>query len=148
MSITEKVQKDMITAMKARDKELTSALRMILSQLQMGEKEAGSGYGEADEFKVLATEKKRRLQAAEAFRGGGREESALKEEAEARIIDTYLPRAMEDEELKALVDEAIAAVGAEGQKDTGRVMSHVMAKAGGRADGRAVSTIVKNRLGG
>ncbi|MFA6001643.1 MAG: GatB/YqeY domain-containing protein [Thermoleophilia bacterium] len=147
MSITEKVQKDMIAAMKARDKERVSALRMILSQLQMGEKEARGEFGEAEEFKVLATEKKRRLQAAEAFRDGGRAESALKEEAEAEIIDTYLPRAMTDDELTTLVDDAIAAVGAQGPRDTGKVMSHVMAKAAGKADGRTVSAIVKNRLG-
>lgn len=148
MTITEKVQKDMITAMKARDKERLSALRMILSQLQMGKKEARGEFGEADEFKVLATEKKRRLQAAEAFRDGGRTESAQKEEAEARIIDTYLPPAMTEDELITLVDEAITAEGAEGPRDTGKVMSYVMAKVAGRADGRAVSAIVKTRLGG
>lgn len=146
MSITEQVKKDVVVALKAHDKERVSALRMILSQLQMGAKEAVEGFGEEQELKVLATEKKKRLQAAEGFRAGGREESAVKEEAEAGIIDTYLPQAMSDEDLAKLVDDAIEATGALGIKDMGKVMSRLMPLVAGRADGNVASAMVKERL--
>ncbi len=146
MSITEQVKKDVVVALKAHDKERVSALRMILSQLQMGAKEAVEGFGEEQEIKVLATEKKKRLQAAEGFRAGGREESAVKEEAEAGIIDTYLPQAMSDEDLAKLVDDAIEATGALGIKDMGKVMSRLMPLVAGRADGNVASAMVKERL--
>lgn len=148
MSITAQVQKDMVTAMKSQDKQRLSALRMILSQLQLGEKESGGEFGEEQELKVLATEKKRRLQAADAFRDGGREDRAAAEEAEAAIIDGYLPQAMGEDELAALVDEAIAATGAAGIRDMGKVMSALMPRVGGRSDGKVVSSMVKSRLGG
>jgi uncharacterized protein YqeY len=146
VSITEQVKKDVVVALKAHDKERVSALRMILSQLQMGAKEAVEGFGEEQEIKVLATEKKKRLQAAEGFRAGGREESAVKEEAEAGIIDTYLPQAMSDEDLAKLVDDAIEATGALGIKDMGKVMSRLMPLVAGRADGNVASAMVKERL--
>ncbi len=94
MSISERVQSDVNTAMKAGDRKRAQALRMVLSRLQLEQKEAGGDFGEEQELAVLAAEKKRRLQAAEAFRQGGREESALAEEAEAELIDAYLPEAM------------------------------------------------------
>ncbi len=144
--ITEKVQNDMVAAMKARDRERLAALRMLVSELRMGAKEAGGPFTEQQETAVLRKEKKRRLQAAEAFRAGGREDRALKEEAEAGLIETYLPREMGEEELRALVDAAITETGAAGPKDTGRVMSAVMARAGGRADGKTVSGMVRERL--
>ncbi len=144
--ITEKVQNDMVAAMKARDRERLAALRMLVSELRMGAKEAGEPFTEQQETAVLRKEKKRRLQAAEAFRAGGREDRALKEEAEAGLIETYLPQEMGEEELRALVDAAITETGAAGPKDTGRVMSAVMAKAGGRADGKTVSGMVRERL--
>jgi len=146
VSITEQVKKDVVVAMKAHDKERVSALRMILSQLQMGAKEAAEDFGEEQEFKVLATEKKKRLQAAVGFRAGGREESAAKEEAEAGIIDTYLPQAMSDDDLAKLVDDAIEATGALDIKDMGKVMSQLMPLAAGRADGNVASAMVKKRL--
>lgn len=148
MSITGQVKKDMIAAMKAGEKERLSALRMILSQLQLGEKEAGGEFGEADELKVLTAEKKRRQQAAEAFREGGRVESAEKEEAEAAIIDGYLPRGLSGEELERIVDEEIEAAGAVDASEMGRVMSAVMPRIAGRADGKAVSAIVRKKLSG
>ena len=146
MSITEQMKKDVVVALKAHDKERVSALRMILSQLQMGAKEAADGFGEEQEFKVLATEKKKRLQAAEGFRAGGREESAAREEAEAEIIDTYLPRAMSDDDLAKLVDEAIEATGALDIKDMGKAMARLMPLVAGRADGNVASAMVKERL--
>lgn len=148
MSITEQVQRDVVAAMKARDKQRVSALRMIVSELQKAAKEAGDGFGEEQEMKVLAAEKKKRRQAADAFREGGRAESADKEEAEAAIIDTYLPQAMDEGELSALVDEAVASTGAEGIRDMGKVMSALIPGTGGRADGKAVSDMVRKRLGG
>lgn len=146
MSITDKVQKDMVAAMKAGDKELVAALRMILAPLQMGGKEAKGEFGEQQAIAVLMTEKKKRQQAAEAFRGGGATDRALKEESEAAIIERYLPQAMSSDELAALVDDAITAAGAAGPKDMGKVMSHLMPKVAGRADGKVLSEMVKNRL--
>lgn len=148
MSITERIQEDMRTAMKAGDRKRATALRMLLSQLHMGQKEAAGEFGEQEELRVLAAEKKRRNQAAEAFREGGREESARDEEAEAELISSYLPEALGDEELAEIIDEAISSTGAEGIKDMGKVMSAVMSKAGGRADGKLVSEKVKEVLSG
>jgi len=132
--------------MKAHDRDRVSALRMILSQLQLSRKEATGDFGEDQEFTVLNSEKKRRLQASEGFRAGGREESAIKEEAEAALIDTYLPAAMDEAELTGLIKDAIAGVGATGIQDMGKVMSKVMPEVAGRADGKAVSEIVKKQL--
>lgn len=146
MSLTDRVQKDMVQAMKAGDRERVSALRMILSPLQLGGKEAKGPFGEEQERAVLAAEKKRRLQAADVYRQGGREDRALKEEAEAAIIDDYLPQAMSGEELAAMIDEAVAALKPEGMKDMGRVMAAVMGRADGRADGRQLSEMVRQRL--
>lgn len=146
MSITGRVQADVVAAMKARDKERVSALRMLLSSLKMGEKEAGPEFGEAQETAILKKERKRRLQAAEAFRSGGREERAAGEEAEARLIEEYLPEEMSESELDGLIDAAIADTGAAGISDMGRVMSAVMSAAAGRADGKKVSAMVKERF--
>jgi uncharacterized protein YqeY len=148
LSITERMQQDVVTAMKARDKERVSALRMIVSELQKAAKEAGEDLGEEQELKVLAAEKKKRQQAADGFREGGRVESAAKEESEAAIIDTYLPQAMDEAELASLVDEAVGSTGAEGIRDMGKVMSALMPMVAGRADGKAVSDMVRKRLAG
>lgn len=148
MSITEQMQRDVVAAMKARDKERVSALRMIVSELQKAAKEAKDGFGEEQELKVLAAEKKKRRQAADAFRDGGRAESAAKEESEAAVIDTYLPQAMDEGALSALVDEAVASTGANGIRDMGKVMSALMPMVAGRADGKAISDLVRKRLGG
>lgn len=148
MSITERIKADVKAAMKEGDKEKLQVLRMILSQLQLGEKEAGGDFGEAGEIKVLAAEKKRRLQAADGFRQGGREESAAREEREAELIETYLPRGLDEADLAELVEAAIADCGASGMGDMGKVMSTVMPRVAGRADGKVVSEIVRQRLSG
>ncbi len=145
-SITAQVQKDMVDAMKARDKERVQALRMILSELKLAGKEARPGFGKAEEIAVLRREKKRRQQAAASFRSGGREDRAAGEEAEAAIIDVYLPQELGESDLEGIVDEAIAATGASGVKDMGKVMSAVMKRTAGRADGKKVSGMVKGRL--
>jgi len=148
VSISERIQQDVVAAMKQGDRERLQTLRMILSQLQLARKEAGGELAEEQEVKVLAAEKKRRRQAADGFRQGGREESALREEAEMELIDGYLPGGLDERELAALVEEGVAASGAEGIQDMGKAMSAVMALVAGRADGKEVSDLVRKRLTG
>jgi uncharacterized protein len=128
--------------MKAGERERVGALRLVLSELQKAAKEGGDS-----EVAVLRRERKRRLDAAEQFRSGGREELAAKEESEATLIGGYLPAELSDEELRGLVDEQIAATGAESPKDMGKVMGAVMPAVGGRADGKRVSSLVRENLG-
>ncbi len=148
MSITEQIQKDMTAAMKARDRRRTTALRMILSALQLAAKEAGDGFGEKEELAVLAAEKKRRLQAAEAFQDGGREDRAAAEKAESELIDAYLPPGLDDEQLEAIIQEAISETGAGGMADMGKVMKAAMERVAGRADGKVVSEMARKALSG
>src|SRR5437764_7994166 len=131
----------MTGAMKASDKARASALRLILSELQKAAKEGGD-----DELAVLRRERKRRLEAAEQFRGGGRPELAEQEEAEAKLIEGYLPAELDDAELDAIVAAAIAETGASDPKDMGQVMKVVMARSGGRADGKRASARVREAL--
>ena len=131
----------MTSAMKAGEKDRVGALRLVLSELQKAQKD-----GDGDELAILRRERKRRLEAAEQFRGGGRPELAEQEEAEARIIEGYLPAELGDAELEAIVQAAIAETGASGPKDMGQVMKAVMAKAGGRADGKRASARVREAL--
>ena len=131
----------MTSAMKAREKERVGALRLVLSELQKAAKDGGT-----DELAVLRRERKRRLEAAEQFRDAGRTELAEGEEAEARIIESYLPTELDDAELDAIVQAAIAETGASDPKDMGQVMKAVMAKAGGRADGKRASARVREVL--
>jgi uncharacterized protein YqeY len=132
----------MTTAMKARESERVGALRLLLSELQKAAKE-----GSPDELAVLRRERKRRLEAAEQFRGGGRPELADREESEAKLIEEYLPAELGDADLDALIQDAIAETGAAGGGDMGKVMKVVMAKAGGRADGKRTSARVREALG-
>jgi hypothetical protein len=127
--------------MKSSERDRVAALRLVLSELQKAAKE-GSG----DEMAVLRRERKRRLEAAEQFRGGGRPELADKEESEAQLIQGYLPAELDDTELDAIVAEAVAQTGAQGPKDMGQVMKAAMARAGGRADGKRVSARVREAL--
>ena len=132
--------------MKAGERERVGALRLVLSELQKAAKEGGD-----DEIAVLRRERKRRLDAAEQFRAGGRAELADKEEseaeeAEAALIANYLPTEMGDDELRALVQAAIAEAGASTPKDMGKVMGAVMPAVGGRADGKRVSALVREKL--
>jgi len=142
MSALEQAQADVRTAMKAGDRERASALRMIVDALQ---KEAKLGDG--DEVAVLQRERKKRLEAAEAYADAGREEQAQAERFEAELIEGYLPAQLSDEELATLVDAAVAEAGASEQKQMGQVMSALMPKVGGRADGKRVSAAVRERLG-
>jgi uncharacterized protein YqeY len=141
VSLLEQVQDDVKIALKAGEKARVHALRLIASELQKAAKENG-----ADEIEVLQRERKRRLEAAEAFRDGGRTDLAEGEEREAEIISTYLPEQLSDEELGAVVGDAVAESGASSPKEMGKVMALVMPKVKGRADGKRVSAAVKERL--
>lgn len=140
-TILERIQADTRTAMKAGERERVGALRMLADALQKDLKDGGG-----DEVAVLRRERKRRLEAAEAYRDGGSAERAAAEDSEAREIERYLPAEISDEELNALVDEAVSSAGAQGPGDMGKVMGAVMPKVGGRADGKRVSAAVRERL--
>lgn len=152
MSLQQQITDDVKTSMKARDKARTSALRMLLASMKNAAVAAGRGpQGELTDdevIKLLQTETKRRREAATAFRDAGREEQAAGEEAEAAIYEAYLPAQLTDDELAALVDDAVAEVGADNPSQMGQVMKAVMPKVAGRADGARVSGMVKERLGG
>jgi uncharacterized protein len=141
MTILERVQSDTRDAMKAGERERVGALRMIASALQQDAKE-----GKGDEVAVLRRERKRRLEAAAAFREGGADERAASEEAEAELIDGYLPAELSDEELAEVVDAAVSEAGVSDPKEMGKVMGIVMPKVDGRADGKRVSAAVRERL--
>jgi uncharacterized protein YqeY len=143
LQIAERIKSDVASAMKAGERDRVTALRLVLSELQKDEKE-GSG----DELAVLRRERKRRREAAEAYREADRQDLADAEDSEAQIIEAYLPAELSDTELDGLVERAVAETGAESQRDMGRVIKHVMAAAEGRADGRRVSTKVKDVLSG
>lgn len=152
MSLQQQITDDIKTSMKARDKQRTSALRMVLASMKNAAVAAGRGpQGELSDdevVKLLQTETKRRKEAAAAYRDAGRDEQAAGEEAEATIYEAYLPAQLSDDELASLVDEAIAEAGADNPSQMGQVMKAVMPKVAGRADGSLVSGMVKDRLGG
>jgi uncharacterized protein YqeY len=142
VTVLDQVRTDMTSAMKAGEKQRVGALRLVLSELQKAAKD-GSG----DELSVLRRERKRRLEAAEQFRVGGRPELADQEESEAKIIEGYLPAELDDSELDAIVAAAIQETGAREPKDMGQVMKLVMARTQGRADGKRTSARVREALG-
>jgi uncharacterized protein YqeY len=144
MSLLDRVKSDTAAALKAGERERVSALRMITAELQRAHKE-GTG-GEQDEVAVLQRERKRRLESAGAYREAGRDDLAAGEEREAELIGEYLPEQMSDDELAAIVGDVVAETGAASPKEMGRVMSMVMPRVQGRADGKRVSALVKERL--
>jgi uncharacterized protein len=141
LQIAERIKSDVASAMKAGERDRVAALRLVLSELQKAEKEGGS-----DELVVLRRERKRRREAAEAFRGAAREDLASGEDFEAQVIEAYLPAELSDDQLDELVRQAVAETGAESPRDMGKVIKHVMAAADGNADGRRVSTKVREAL--
>jgi Uncharacterized conserved protein len=141
-TILERVQADVRTAMKAGDRDRVGALRMVVDALQQDAK-----LGKGDEVAVLQRERKKRLEAAEAYKDAGRVEQAAAERFEAELIESYLPQQLSDEELGELVDAAVAEAGATEQRQMGQVMSALMPKLGGRADGKRVSAAVREKLG-
>jgi uncharacterized protein YqeY len=143
MAILEEIKSDLKDAMRAGEKERVGALRLVLSELQKAAKE-GSG----DELSVLRRERKRRMEAARAYGEAGRQDLAGGEEAEAELISAYLPAELSEDELKAIVEQAVRDSGATSAKDMGRAMKEAMALVDGRADGNRVSGLVRASLDG
>ena len=141
--MADRVKQDLTAAMKGGERERVSALRLVLSELQKAAK-AGSD----DELAVLRRERKRRLESAAAFRDGDRPQLAEQEEREAEMIDAYLPAQLGDDELAAIVRDAVAEAGASSPGDMGNVMKAAMPRVAGRADGKRVSAAVRQALGG
>ena len=141
MTLADRVKSDVTTAMKAGEKGRVAALRLVLSELQKAEKAGGE-----DGLTVLRRERKRRVEAAQAFRAGDRPELAAAEESEAALIATYLPAELGDDELRGIVARAVSASGAGSAKDMGLVMRAAMPEVDGRADGKRVSTMAKELL--
>jgi uncharacterized protein len=141
MTLADTVKEDLVSAMRSGEKDRVGALRLVLSELQKAAKEGGD-----DELAVLRRERKRRLESATAFRDAGREELATGEEAEARLIENYLPAELSDDALRGIVAAAVAETGAQSPRDMGQVMKVAMAAADGRADGKRVSALVREAL--
>jgi uncharacterized protein len=141
VSLLEQVKDDVKSALKAGEKDRVHALRLIANELEKSAKENG-----ADDVEVLQRERKRRLEAAEAYRDAGRTDLAEAEEREAEIITSYMPAQLSDDELGAIVGDAVAESGASSPQEMGKVMALVMPKVKGRADGKRVSAAVKEKL--
>src|SRR3954453_6180906 len=145
MSLLERVKSDITAAMKAGERERVGRLRLISNELQKAHKDAAAG-SEADEVAVLQRERKRRIEAATAYREAGRGDLATGGEREAALIEEYMPAQLSDDELHAIVGDVVAETGAASPKEMGRVMSLVMPRVQGRADGKRVSAVVKEKL--
>ena len=146
MSLIAQLEKELKEAMVARDTDRRNALRLILDSLRSAEKELQRPLHDDEELQVLQRERKRRQEAAEAFRSGEREEQAQAEERELAVLEEFMPEPLAEEELEEIVDDAIAEVGATSMRDFGRVMADVMPQVSGRADGSAVSQLVREKL--
>ena len=146
MSLSERIQKDTKTAMKERDRPRLGALRMLGAALKNGQIEAGRPLDENEEQTILRRQLKQREESAEAFRKAGREDRALSEAAEADVVRAYLPRPLSQEEMERVVDTAIEETGATTMRDMGRVMGRATQLSEGRAEGRELSALVKQRL--
>jgi uncharacterized protein len=144
--LVERLEGEVKDAMLARDATRRDALRLILNSLRAAEKDLQRPLSDDEELQVLQRERKRRNEAAEAFRAGGREEQATQEEAELSILEEFMPEPLSEEELERIVDDAIAETGATSLRDMGRVMADVMPQVAGRADGSAVGQIVREKL--
>ena len=146
MSLIDRLEGELRDAMRARDEERRDALRLLLSSLRGAEKELLRPLHDDEELQVLQRERKRRIEAAEAFRAGDRPEQAEAEEAELRVLAEFMPEQLDEDELEEIVDSAIAEVGATSMRDFGRVMADVMPQVSGRADGSVVSQLVREKL--
>jgi uncharacterized protein YqeY len=146
MSLIARNEGELKDAMRARDEERTGTLRLTLAALRSAEKELGRELKEDEELQVLQRERKRRTEAAEAFRSGGRDERADLEQRELAVIEEFMPEPLGEEELERIVDDAIAETGATSLRDLGRVMADVMPQVAGRADGSTVSQLVREKL--
>ena len=150
MALTDQIQSDLTTAMKARDAETVGTLRMVMAAVKNQRVAAGQSGDITDEqtVELLTREAKKRTEAAEAYDAADRPELADKERRELEIIRTYLPEQLDEDTVRGYVDEAIAETGASGPGDLGRVMSAVMPKVKGRADGKLINALVRERLTG
>jgi uncharacterized protein YqeY len=146
MTLIARLETELKDAMKERDAERRDALRLILNALRGAEKEIQRPLHEDEELQVLQRQRKNRLDAIEAYRAAGREEQAEKEEDELEVLEEFMPEPLSEDELEAIVDDAIAENGATSMNDLGRVMADVMPQIAGRADGSAVSQIVREKL--
>ena len=146
MTLIGRIEDELKAAMRARDRPRADALRLTLAALRSAEKELQRPLREEEELQVLQRERKRRVEAADAFRSGGREEQATREERELSVIEEFMPEPIAEEELERIVDDAIAETGATSLRDLGRVMADVMPQVSGRADGSTVSRLVREKL--
>ena len=146
MSLIGRLEDELKQAMLARESERRDALRLILSSLRSAEKDLQRPLSDDEELQVLQRERKRRVEAAEAFRDADREEQAQKEEGELAILEEFMPEPLSEDDLERIVDDAIAENGATSMRDMGRVMADVMPQIAGRADGSAVSQLVREKL--
>ncbi|MDX6397293.1 MAG: uncharacterized protein QOJ43_701 [Gaiellaceae bacterium] len=146
MTLIAEIKKELESAMREGDAARRDALRLILASLQGAEKELQRPLQEAEELQVLQRERKKRVEAADAFRAGDREEQAQKEEAELDVLEEFMPEPLSEDDLEEIVDDVIAEVGATSMRDIGRVMADVMPQVAGRADGSAVSQLVREKL--
>ena len=146
MTLIAEIKTQLEDAMREGDAARRDTLRLILSSLQGAEKELQRPLSEDEELQVLQRERKRRVEAAEAFRSGGREEQAEDEEYELEVLAEFMPEQMSEEEIEEIIDDVISEVGATNIRDMGRVMAGVMHQVSGRADGSTVSQLVKEKL--
>jgi uncharacterized protein len=146
MSLIARLEGELKDAMAARDAERRDTLRLILASLRSAEKDLQRPLHDDEELQVLQRERKKRTEAAEAFRAGGREEQADGEERELAVLEEFMPEPLSEDELEDIVDDVIAEVGATSMRDIGRVMADVMPQVAGRADGSAVSQLVREKL--
>jgi len=146
MSLIARIEQDLTEAMRERDAERRDALRLILSSLRSAEKELQRPLNDQEELQVLQRERKRRAEAEEAFRAAGREEQADAESFELEVLAEFMPEPLSEEQLEEIIDDAIAENGATSLRDLGRVMADVMPQVAGRADGSAVSQLVREKL--
>jgi uncharacterized protein YqeY len=146
MSLVERLEGELKEAMLARDDGRRDALRLLISSLRGAEKELQRPLHDDEELQVLQRERKRRVEAAEAFRAGGRDEQAEAEEDELAVLEEFMPEPLSEDDLEEIVDSAIAEVGATSMRDFGRVMADVMPQVSGRADGSVVSQLVREKL--
>jgi uncharacterized protein YqeY len=146
VTLIDRIDAELKDAMRARDTERRDALRLILASLKSAQKDLQRPLSEEEELQVLQRERKKRIEAAEAFRSGGREEQAASEERELDVLQEFMPEPLSEDELEDIVDDVIAEVGATSMRDLGRVMADVMPQVSGRADGSVVSQIVREKL--
>jgi uncharacterized protein YqeY len=146
VSLIGRIEEELRAATLARDTTRRDALRLILSSLRSAEKELQRPLHDQEELQVLQRERKRRVEAGDAFRAAGRDEQADGEDRELAVLEEFMPEPLSEDEIEQIVDDAIAEVGATSLRDLGRVMADVMPQVSGRADGSAVSQLVREKL--